>query len=184
MTAEHNDTTYYLNDATVREAWGYIERIGKHGIVPDVESLDDLCAAVAQVAEEWGREQGARDTERQNVALRAENYRLATEKSALFDERVATVTALREQVAALTRDAERLDWLESKTRLANGVTIERQHWSTAEQELVSVSYEGDGEPEQTFLSWGAKLGHFRFDKSLRAAIDAARRGPTEERNDG
>ncbi len=83
------------------------------------------------------------------------------------------IAALESQLASARRDAARLDWLQEKSQLANGVEIETTAWDAQEHEHRSVAYHSGTEGRRINVSWGPKLGHFAHQDSLREAIDNA-----------
>ena len=104
------DTPYYLSDATVREHYDALDRQTLDCGQQCKDTFDALCSAVARVAE------AMKEREWQS---RADKW-LEREK-----EYAAERDALRVEVAALRKDAERLDWLErvATTRKAYPLTI-------------------------------------------------------------
>ena len=153
------DTPYYLLDATVREARGaptgrmstFDGALDTAMWVFDTLRLDALCAAVAQVAE------AMKEREWQS---RADTW-LEREK-----EYAAERDALRVEVAALRKDAERLDWLErvATTRKAYPLTI-------------APAYNATGHVGAAVFTIGdTGLGISETAATLRAAIDAAKAG--------
>ena len=93
--------------------------------------------------------------------------------AALRDE---TNTRMLLDVAKQDGESDRaaLEWIENRSCLPNGVTIETTACDEKYTERRSVFYGGQRD-RHIMVSWGPKMGHFRHAATLRDALASAMR---------